>query len=245
MNVIIRISFLLLFFGAAGIPVPAAPIQSLKPGIYQQEMNREDGSIVRYGLFIPTRIENAEKIPLIIALHYGGQVTPYYGLSYMKLLVEPSFRRFGAIIVAPDCPFQTWRTERSETAVIDLIEYLKGSYPIDDRCIALTGFSLGGMGTWHLIARHSDIFSAAIVMSGRSDPKDLEMITTTPIYIIHSDADEVLPLANARESFTALKQKGVPVYLKIVRGIGHYRTADFIPALESARTWLKKTWKIK
>ena len=161
----------------------------------------------------------------------------------MNILVLPALGNAGAIIVAPDCPFQNWKSDISENAVLNLIEHLQNSYAIDKKRIAVTGFSMGGRGAWHMAARHPRIFSAAVRVAGMPDSLDLEKIESVPLYLIHSDADQILPLEPTREAYRMLKKRKIPVQLKIVKGISHYQTAGFIPALQKSKSWLKKVWQ--
>jgi predicted peptidase len=218
-------------------------IGSSQTRISRHEIETQDGLSIRYGLFIPEKTAEAQSIPLIIALHYGGRVTPYYGLDYMNALVLPALGKSGAIIAAPDCPHQNWTSEVSEKAVLRLIEHLSNTHPVDRRRIAITGFSMGGIGVWYMISRHPEIFSAAIVVSGMADSTDLEKIENTPVYIIHSDTDKILPVEPARAAYKFLRKTGVPVKLKIVRDVDHYNTPGFIPALQRTSSWLTRIWK--
>ena len=109
-------------------------------------------------------------MPLILALHYGGHGAPYYGKDILTGLVEPALREVEAIIVAPDCTGDDWTDAQSEEDVIALLDHVQGAYNIDPQRILVTGYSMGGIGTWHLAARHQDRFTAALVMAGVPPP---------------------------------------------------------------------------
>ena len=47
-----------------------------EPGIYEELLERPDGSVLRYALSIPKDYEPDKPRPLVLALHYGGNVTP-------------------------------------------------------------------------------------------------------------------------------------------------------------------------
>ena len=92
--------------------------------------------------------------PLILAFHYGGKLTNFYGKKFVTVLIEPALKDVEAIIVAPDCPERRWESPVSERAVMDLLNYICQEYKVDSRRILVTGYSMGGVGTWHLAARH-------------------------------------------------------------------------------------------
>jgi len=58
--------------------------------------------------------DSAQEKP--VALHYGGEVTPFYSKGFMTSLVEPALEDLGAIIVAPDCPSKGWTNAASKAA---------------------------------------------------------------------------------------------------------------------------------
>ncbi|MCG2815995.1 MAG: linear amide C-N hydrolase [Candidatus Aminicenantes bacterium] len=212
------------------------------PGIHQITTTNSGGSTLRYTLSIPDTYDPEKPQPLVVALHYGGEVTPFYGRGYLKLLVLPALKGLNALILAPDCPDRSWTSPVSETAVIGLIKALLSDYKIDERKILLTGFSLGGIGTYHLAARHPGLFSAAIPMAARTTEETLALIHNIPFYIIHSDGDELFPMESVEAIVKTLKEKGMKVQLQVIRGISHWRTTAFVPALRQAASWVKNIW---
>lgn len=217
-----------------------------KQGIYQKSLKLESGDLVRYTLSLPESFSPREEVPLIIALHYGGDVTPWYGKGYLTILVEPALWELDAVIAAPDCPSPAgWDNPMSESAVLALINHLKHHYSIDDKKVALTGFSLGGIGTWYLAARHPDLFSAAIPVSAMPKADTVEAVRDIPIYVIHSTGDEIFPVKRVEEVVERLKIKGRRVQMKTIEGISHYRTPSFVNALRETIPWIKQTWEKK
>ncbi len=79
-----------------------------KPGIYEETLALKNTTTLRYTLSVPESFSPQQPVPLIIALHYGGTVTPWYGKGYLSILVEPALRELGAVMAAPDCPANGW-----------------------------------------------------------------------------------------------------------------------------------------
>jgi predicted peptidase len=100
----------------------------LKPGVHEQIFSRRGQ---RYTIAIPGSYAGGNVVPLVVVLHWGGVVTPFYGKSILAYLVEPAWRELGAIIVAPDCVHGDWTNPQSESEIIALLEYLQDSYNID------------------------------------------------------------------------------------------------------------------
>lgn len=212
-------------------------------GIYEKTLTLENGNTLRYTLYIPESFSSKKEVPLIMALHYGGEVTPWYGKGYLTILVKPALRKLGAIIVAPDCPARGWDNPTSESAVITLMNHIKQHYKINDKQVLLTGFSMGAIGTWYIAARHPDLFSAAIPVSGMVEQETIDMFRDLPVYVIHSKADEILPIKKVEKMVEQLESKGVPVTFVVVQRISHYHTGDFAIPLEKAIPWIKLVWK--
>lgn len=214
-----------------------------KPGIYEETLTLKSGALLRYTLSIPREFSPGQSIPLVMALHYGGTVTPWYSKGYLDILVKPALRELNAIIAAPDCPGKGWNNPSSEAAVLELHNHIKTHYSIDEKRMLVTGFSMGGIGTWHMVARHPQLFSAAIPMSGAVGQETVKKIKDTPVYVIHSKQDEFFPYKQVEEMVQMLKDRGVPVHLQLVDGISHYNTAGFAQYLREAVPWIKEVWE--
>ena len=130
--------FLLLLPG-----VVAAEELPRTAGIHQQTIRLGNDITLRYTLSIPETLEADQPAPLVLALHYGGTVTPFYGKGILTQLVAPALHDLGAVIVAPDCPAGSWTTMESEASVMLLLAELMQYYAIDKSHILVTGYSMG------------------------------------------------------------------------------------------------------
>jgi len=210
-----------------------------KAGIHEEALSLENGKTLRYTLSIPDAYSQ-QPVPLVLALHYSRTVTPYYGRGILAFLVEPALRELTPIIVAPDCPARGWDNAVSEDAVMELVNYIKENYHIDHRRVVVTGFSMGGIGTWYLAGKYPDIFSAAIPIAGATDADTTARIGNTPLYVIHSRVDRVLPIAATEKTVADLRAKGKTVKFVVLEDIDHYNTSGFTDALKGAVPWLKQ-----
>lgn len=232
----IKLFFLGLFAVLADDGLPQSP------GMYEETFESSGGTL-RFALSIPRNYEPDQAHPLVLALHYGGRVTPYYGRGLLTQLVEPGLRSLNAILVAPDCPSRDWNQPEVDKAVMELLQHVLESTSIDRNRILVTGYSLGGHGTWYMAARHPDFFRAAIPMAGSPDEDSLARVIEMPICIVHSVDDRVVSIGPAREAAKKLKARGANVELIVARGVDHYHFSEFIPYLRRAAKWIKKQWK--
>lgn len=216
-----------------------------KSGIYTREVILENNLKMRYTISVPETVSENIKIPLILALHYGGEVTPFYSKEYLNLLVRPALKKLEAIIAAPDCPGNGWANPEVESAVMEFLEIIKAQYNIDPNRIIITGYSMGGLGTWYLATRHHEMFSAAIPMSAIPDLGNTPVVKDLPFFVIHSRNDELLSIDLLKQFIQKYKSKGGVIKFQEVRGIRHYDTYHFIKPLKEAVPWIKKIWDQK
>lgn len=234
-----------LAFGVALVSTPLAvqgQAGAAPPRVTETTLELADGSEVRYAVAVPDGYisSDADPRPLVVALHPGGR-SPYYGSSFMQTIVEPGLRSWGAVIVAPDVPDRSWATPRSERTLMELVHHVLGQHAIDRERVLVTGFSMGGRGTWYMAARHPELFTGAIVMAG--SPGDAEVSTvTTPLYLIHSPDDDVVPYGPVEEAYLELAGRGHPIELRVLPGAGHYMMGAYVPALRLAGDWMRAQW---
>lgn len=205
--------------------------------VRQETMTLSTGRELRYSIRIPENV--SDPVPLIMALHYGGKVTPFYGRGVLEALVAPALQDLGAIVVAPDSINGPWTNEINEAAVLELMDYIARQHSIDPDRTLLTGFSLGGAGTWYIGSRNQSRFRALIPIAGRPGERtDLAI----PAYVIHSRIDDIVPFEPAEKYVEELQAAGAQAEMHAVDDIPHYETARFVGALRAAVPWVQQVW---
>ena len=186
----------------------------------------------RYTLVLPAGYQPNQTYPLVLALHYGGPVTPWYGAGLLEKIVEPGLRALDAIMVAPDCAHGGWDNKAGEAEVLALLDLLLAQYPIEPEKTILTGYSMGGKGAWYLAARQQARFAIAIPMASRPMPIALTAEWSIPIYALHGEQDELFPLAATAAFIEDLRAQGITVQFDVLPGVSHHELADFAGALQ-------------
>lgn len=213
------------------------------PRVTETVFELEGGGEMRYAISVPAGYDasSEELRPVILALHPGGR-SEYYGSWFMQSIVEPALRDWEGVIVAPDVPDESWATEVSERAVMALLEDVVAEHPIDRSRVLVTGFSMGGRGTWYLATRHADFFTGAVVMATGPGRGSLESLAEMPLYIIHSPDDEVVPYPPVEELARELAERGYPVQMMRLAGADHSMMGDYVGPLRAAGAWIQSQW---
>ncbi|MGF1506710.1 MAG: dienelactone hydrolase family protein [Anaerolineae bacterium] len=171
--------------------------------------------------------------PLVIFLHGTGEK----GTNPRLLVTVPPFvtitREEGTypfIMAAPHLGFaEDWVT--SPDLVFDMIVHLRGQLSIDPDRIVIAGFSLGGQGVWAVATAYPDLPAALVPVSGfwsEDDsfvPPDICQHADLPVWIMHSRADEIVPLAGSEVIANALQDCGTNVRFTIYDDLTHAETA--------------------
>jgi predicted peptidase len=226
----------------SSLPVTPNTADDLEPGVHDQSVVSKSGDIVRYSISIPEGYRSDQPTPLIVALHFGGRVTPHFARGIVEALVLPGLGQLNAIIVAPDSIAGPWTNEKNEKMVLELMDHINQQFNIDHTKTLLTGFSMGGHGTWYIGSRNQGRFSAMIPVAGA--PKvEQDVSWTTPIYVLHSRADDVVPIKATEEYVTAQKANGnQQIEFVAVDDLPHYQTGSFSVPLKNAVPWVRKIW---
>jgi predicted peptidase len=231
--------------------LPALPIGAAAQGdpspitlkLYARTLERAGEPAINYTIAIPPNYSPATPVPLILALHFGvggGDATGAGG-DVLQALVGPALAELGAIIVAPDSVRGSWSSPENEKAVNALLDMVIDQYAIDKKRVAVTGYSMGGTGSWHLAEKFPGRFSAAIPIASR--PPASASAWRLPVFAIHSDADQVAPFGPVEARIEELQKAGVNAKMVALGGITHYQVARFRGALHQAIPWLREVWK--
>lgn len=215
------------------------PVAVRSPGIHREILAQKDGPPVHFAVSVPRGYHGAP-VPLILALHFGGDPRDA-GLSMLQILIQPALGDLGAVIVAPDSLGGGWSTAANEQGVNALLAAVEKSYAIDQKKVLVTGFSMGGRGTWDWADKYPDRFSAAIPISGTPPP--FGATWRLPIFAVHSRDDRVQPIGPTERRIAELKMRGVNAQILVLNGIEHFETYKFVNGLRQAVPWIREIWK--
>lgn len=193
-----------------------------------------------YRLLKPESIEPGKKYPLVIFMHGAGErgTDNEINLRYISepFLDEDNRKKFPAFLLVPQCPPGGWWSSHQNikaqvvmqeqpsltmALLISLLPEIEQTYPIDLSRVYVSGLSMGGFGTWELIARFPDRFAAAVPICGGGDTTTAARIAHMPIWAFHGALDQVVLPRQSRNMIQALIQAGgTPGYTEYPE-VGH------------------------
>lgn len=162
-------------------------------------------------------------VPVILFLHGAGERGD--DLDRVKSwgparMVEDG-HDFGAVVITPQCPADTWWTDHVQTLEL-LLDHIEAAYNIDPDRIYVTGLSMGGYGTFALVARNPGRYAAAVPICGGGSFIDARRLGRLPIWAFHGDADNVIPVDESRRMIRyANASDGEHARLTEYEGVGH------------------------
>lgn len=168
--------------------------------------------------------DQRHSLPLVVFLHGAGRrgednVQQLKGFPEQMASVRWR-HRFSCLILAPQCPADAhWSDCMVELE--ELIDHVLGEYNVDRSRVYLTGLSMGGFGSWELAARRPEVFAAFVPICGGGNPRWASGIAEIPVWAIHGDVDDVVPVERSREMVEAVLQCGGTVKYSELSGVGH------------------------
>lgn len=193
---------------------------------------------VSYQLLIPQDYDGKSPRPLLLFLHGAGERgdANTAQLKHGRAMLEAVAKKYGCIVVAPQCPpgkkwcevdwtkkAHTMPVEPSDSmaATIGALDQLAERYNIDPKRTYIMGLSMGGYGTWDAIQRYPGRFAAAVPICGGGDVQGAEAMKNTPIWAFHGDKDGAVPVERSRTMVEALKKVDGNIQYTEYAGAGH------------------------
>jgi len=212
--------------------------------------------VMPYRLFRP---EAKGKLPLVIYLHgSGGQGDDnqkQLGLGNIfgtrVWLLPENQKKFPSYVLVPQSNrgwvrYDPEKLKKDEYEIVagpgqgvslalEVIDAVRHEFPIDDHRIYVTGQSMGGAGTWNMIATRPKFFAAAVPCCGSISKDDGTGSLETPLWNFHGDSDQVVPASLSRDRLAARKKAGGNPLSTVYAGVDHnvWEWAYTEPALVS------------
>lgn len=150
---------------------------------------------LKYLLFVPKDYSATRRYPLVVSLRGSGSTytSATDGFEAAHPWIEDSIQaREPHFIMVPECNSGTWGglagapsngvMATASRIVMEAVEDLKKQYSLDTDRFILTGFSLGGSGTYHILELMPDYWAAGVPTAAGGDTSKMTSIAKTPTW---------------------------------------------------------------
>jgi predicted peptidase len=202
-------------------------------------------SHLQYLLYLPENYGSVvgEKWPLILFLHGSGERgdDPQKIKKYCLPRELESRPDFPFIVLSPLCPADTRWIDLS-ASVMHLLNEILARYNIDERCVYLAGFSMGGEGVWYIAVEYPARFAAISPVAGKIPDTEnflsrLCVLKHMPIWVFHGTSDEFVPFENSQTLVDALQACDGDVRFTVYEGFTHGQSSDTTYRDERLYNW--------
>ena len=202
-----------------------------------------------YQMMLPEQFDPQKTYPVVLFLHGAGErgTDNQAQLNNGGKLFAEHRSDFPAIVIFPQAPAEDyWAAaiaDRSQLpfsfdypytgendvpatdalkGVMAITDWLSEQPFVDTSRMYLMGLSIGGMGSYELLARKPDTFAAAVIICGGANAELAGNIRSDlPVWAFHGDVDQVvIPEYNIR-MVEGLKAQGNPVKFTTYPGVNH------------------------
>lgn len=224
------------------------------------------GFVLPYQISFPENYDQNKQYPLVLFLHGAGErgIDNEKQLTHGEdFLLENTQSKYPSIVIVPQCPEMSyWSCVKSNTGfpkrsfdfsdtenislpmktLIALVnDWLSSGY-IDTKQVYVGGLSMGGMGTFEILWRMPNIFTAAFpVCGGGNVEKAKSYAKNTALWIFHGADDVVVPVEHSINMYNELKKSGCDVKYTEYPGVNHnswdnvFQETELFPWLFSHR----------
>jgi predicted peptidase len=193
-----------------------------------------------YRLFRPEA--GSGKLPLVVYLHGSGglgndnvkQLALGNIFGTRVWLLPQNQKAFPCYVVAPQTDRGWSRYDFSQDPTkavpgfgegsrmaVEIVDRLVHEFPMDARRIYVTGQSMGGAGTWNVIANRPDFFAAAVICCGSVSTETGTESLKTPLWNFHGNADKTVPVELSRARLAARREAGGKPLSTEYAGVDH------------------------
>jgi predicted peptidase len=165
-----------------------------------------------------------QRYPIVVALHGVGERGADNNIQVdrediVKPFIADSIQsRVPHFVMVPQCPSALVWGGSADVAISDaaagvaeILDSLKREFILDTNRFYLTGLSMGGAGTYHLLKFRPNLFAAAVPCAASGDTSAATLLSRVPIWDFHGAEDGAVPVVRSRNMMAAFESRGIKV----------------------------------
>lgn len=190
-------------------------------------------------LYVPESYYQTDaSLPVVIYLHGKSctgtdinMVTKYGTITALRRGVD-----IPALVIAPQV--EIYKNGWEPKKVMEVLDYVIKRYRVDKNRVYVFGMSMGGSGTYKVVAAYPDRIAAAITMCGTCWV-DVKPISKVPLWVIHGVDDTATPVSRSYDFVKKMQDGNMTSRLRYsyLEGCGHSILAR-VYMLKKAYKWL-------
>lgn len=249
------------------------PSSPLSAGTHEKTIKDDYGRSTDLNIVVPSGRSPKKGFGLLILLHglggNGKQLIPQYESFAKKkrlIIIAPSAKKLpsggakgpnGQSLPGNEDTMgremlQHWWLYRDNGFVLNGLSYIKKNAFIDTDRIYLSGYSMGGYGTWNIGLRYHDNFAALIPLAGALSRRERYGMVDNqsrplikngrylPIYFVHGAKDKTVPPESDRRNAKQLKELKAPFIYKEDPNAAHNLMAFLSANRKEMNQWISK-----
>lgn len=172
-----------------------------------------------------------DKASLVIYLHGGTSKgndneaqLKEPGVSNISTWLEDNGRK--AIMIVPQCPKDKSWIDTTLDVVAGLLQTFIDRGVADEDKVYIFGGSMGGTGTWNMLASYPDMFAAAMPVAGNPSGLDAEKVAKTPLFTVMGTADRIMKISNVEDFLVKMDAYDAEYKFNIEEGWTHENVCE-------------------
>ena len=215
-----------------------ATAQSEATGRFVDQVFRDETGEHKYVVFLPAGQRADKPSPGILFLHGAGERGRENRLPLtvgLAPFVQARAKTFPFVVVFPQCEttdgriLESWQSSSADgRRALAILDHATKQFRIDERQIALTGWSMGGYGAWSLAAAEPARWSCVVPLSGGGEIEKIAALKDVPVWAFHGAKDPLIKAEDSRKLTDALKAAGGTVsYTELPAGMHDINAAVY------------------